>query len=568
MKRNLVLTAAIVSCVFSPELLSAQESVFIEETSRSSSVTVIHEEDVKEDAVPSGSEKTGIPAAEIPDTDSGNSVYIDDEPALNEKAEEKSESSDEPAQKKTVSSRRPKKPDSSQIESSASKTESKGSTYVKDCTDTLNYGLESEISDLIDEFIKNEDMRFVDPIYDLFQSTKNPAVRNKILKYFTKLKDPCLSDFAVDVINDPYDEKKETVDLCFDYVMEVECHEAVGGLVDLVEKEEPEYFNGALRALAELGSNKEAKFLASYLERDDLTAAQRQSLMRALGKMKAIETWDTLSEIVQDNDENSFVRMYAAEALGAMGKTEGEDILIKLFETDDANLRVYVVKGISFFEGKKSDDVILQALKDSQYKVRLEAVASIKKRTMRQAVPSLVYRCKHKDEEKAVKEKCYDAIAYLNTREGNEYLVSILKDRKIADATKAKVSQYLLEYNHAGTDEIIELARSSLKDDKLKNLRYSLGKEFAKYGRSEFAEICGEYIASEDVATQGTGLDIWAKGRYSSLKSVVRELARGAEEENEADSPASRNDPKSKTARPKKPNANAKKAKRILEIGE
>lgn len=451
---------------------------------------------------------------------------------------------------------RPKKHDSSKNYIDRSKD------YEKNCNDILKYGLEGQITELIDELTKNQDNRFVDGIYDLFQETKSVAVKEKILDYFTKLKDPCLASYAVEIINDPYDEKKSIVEKCFKYVSEADIKDANPGLVDLVDKEEDAYFTGALSALGETGGKEEALFLADYLDRDDLNVSQRQALMRVLGRIKAVETWQKISEIAKDENENTFVRMYAAEAIGAMEKPESEDILVELFESNDPNLRTYVIKGISYFNDKKSSDLITQALRDSQYKVRLEAVSAVRKNRIDKAVPFLIFRCKDKDEQKQVKEKCYSVIADLNTSDGNDYLISVLKDKKIGDATKAKVSAALLEYNHAGTKEVIELARSTLKSDIQKNLRYALGKEFAKYDRSEFADICAEYIASDDVATQGTGLDIWAKGRYSSVKSAVEEIAKDAEEEVLTEETEK---PKGYQFGAKKKNANAKKAKRILE---
>ena len=451
---------------------------------------------------------------------------------------------------------RPKKHDSSKNYVDRSKD------YEKKCNDILKYGLEGQITELIDELTKNQDNRFVDGIYDLFQETKSVAVKEKILDYFTKLKDSCLASYAVEIINDPYDEKKSIVEKCFKYVSEADIKDANPGLVDLVDKEEDAYFTGALSALGETGGKEEALFLADYLDRDDLNVSQRQSLMRVLGRIKAVETWQKISEIAKDENENTFVRMYAAEAIGAMEKPESEDILVELFESNDPNLRTYVIKGISYFNDKKSSDLIIQALRDSQYKVRLEAVSAVGKNRIDKAVPFLIFRCKDKDEQKQVQEKCYSVIADLNTSDGNDYLISVLKDKKIGDATKAKVSAALLEYNHAGTKEVIELARSALKSDIQKNLRYALGKEFAKYDRSEFADICAEYIASDDVATQGTGLDIWAKGRYSSVKAVVEEIAKDAEDENLTEE---KEKPKGYQFGVKKKNANAKKAKRILE---
>lgn len=451
---------------------------------------------------------------------------------------------------------RPKKHDSSKNYVDRSKD------YEKKCNDILKYGLEGQITELIDELTKNQDNRFVDGIYDLFQETKSVAVKEKILDYFTKLKDSCLASYAVEIINDPYDEKNSIVEKCFKYVSEADIKDANPGLVDLVDKEEDAYFTGALSALGETGGKEEALFLADYLDRDDLNVSQRQALMRVLGRIKAVETWQKISEIAKDENENTFVRMYAAEAIGAMENPESEDILVELFESNDPNLRTYVIKGISYFNDKKSSDLIIQALRDSQYKVRLEAVSAVGKNRIDKAVPFLIFRCKDKDEQKQVKEKCYSVIADLNTSDGNDYLISVLKDKKIGDATKAKVSAVLLEYNHAGTKEVIELARSALKSDIQKNLRYALGKEFAKYDRSEFADICAEYIASDDVATQGTGLDIWAKGRYSSIKAAVEEIAKDAEEENLTEE---KEKPKGYQFGVKKKNANAKKAKRILE---
>lgn len=461
--------------------------------------------------------------------------------------------------------RRPQKPSPDQLETAVVADENRNTDeYVQKCVDTFKYGLETEISDLIDELTNNGDMRFVDEIYDLFQVTKDPAIKQKVLAYFGKLKDPCLEDFAVTVIDDPYDEKKDTVRSCFTYVSAVDCKEAIPGLIKLIDKEDEDFFDGALSCIGEIGGSKEATFLASYIDRDDLTVAQKQSLMKVLGKIKAIETWDKLSEIAQDDNENSFVRMYAAEAIGAMEKPESEPILLKLYESDDPNFRVYIIKGISHFHDKDADNLIIQALRDSQYKVRFEAVGAVRDRKMVEAVPYLIYRCKDTTEQTNVKDECYKVIALLNTKEGNEYLVSLITNKKLGDSTKAKVAAALLENNNAGTEEILVLAEDTLKSDSKKSLRYALGKEFAKYGRPEYAQVCADYLASKDVATQGTGLDIFAKGKYGTVRSQVEQISKDDEESAAAANEAAVAANKTQFGK-KKANANAKKAKRILE---
>ncbi len=464
---------------------------------------------------------------------------------------ESTDEGDEKSEKKVVKSRagvsdvpdqkRPQKQDKDKID----KLDEQFPDDRKTNADTLKYGMEDDIVELMDKLLKNEDVRFVDEVYDLFEVTKNVTVRDKILEYFTKLEDPCLEDYAVMILNDPYDEKKSTVSAVFKYVQAVKTKEAVPAVLTLLENEEEDYFNNALTTIGDIGGPEEAVYLTEYLDREDLTVAQKQQLVKVLGKIKAVQTYDKLVELAEDTDENTFIRMYSAEAIGSMEKKEAIPVLLKLYEDSDPKLRCYVIKGLSHFpEDDEAKSTILEAIRDAHVTVRLEAVDVCKKNDYKEAVPFLIYRLE-KEKEDSVKKKCYPAIASLNTKEGNEYLVKQITDKKVADTPKSRIAQALLEQNNTGTEEIIELARETLKDDRRKPLRYALGKEFAKYQRNEFAQICKEYIASKDTATQGTGLDIYAKGRYGSVTEDVRSLVISG-------------------AKQTKKNANAEKAEKIL----
>ena len=158
----------------------------------------------------------------------------------------------------------------------------------------------------------------------------------------------------------------------------------------------------------------------------------------------------------------------------------------------------------------------------------------------------LIYRAKN-DPEASVKTACYETIALLNTQTGNDYLIKQITDKKTGDATKIKIVKPLLE-NETGISEIASLALELATDDKRKSTRYAIGKEIAKYKNEQFADVCMAFLNSKDVSTQGTGLDMYAKGRYSKADAFVRELADKA-------------DPEAKSR-----NANAFKAAKILGI--
>ena len=419
--------------------------------------------------------------------------------------------------------KRPRAPDKEKSEKAA--LADKSADSVQEYRDTFRYGVSPEIVSLLQKCIDNDDPRFADDVYDLFHTTRASQVREKIFEYFTHFEDPCLEDYAVEVLDDPYDTKNSTVEAVFRYVSAVKCKEALPAVLALLDTDSDAYFQAALTTLGEIGGPEEAQYLASYIDRDDLTVPQKQALSRVLGKLHAVETWPKLAAIAQNEDENVFVRMYAAEAIGAMQKSESIPILAELYESSDPNLRQYVIKGLAYYpESGEAKAVVVQGIRDEHYKVRLESIAAVKKLKFTEAAPYLIYRAKN-DKEKVVKNACYDALAALGTKDGNAYLIEVVADAKSGDTAKADAAKALAAQGTAGEKEIISLAEATLKDDKRKQLRYALGKLFAQYARAGYADICRDFLLSKDAATVSLGLDMYAKAKYASASSAVASLA-------------------------------------------
>lgn len=418
--------------------------------------------------------------------------------------------------------KRPKPIDSEKAEKAREKDESEKDE--ENFKNTIKYGIPSEISELIEKLIKNDDPRFTEELYDVFQETKNTTIQLQILKYFTKQEDPCLEDFAVELINDPYDAKNDLVKASFEYISSVKTVQAIPAILTLIETENEDYFNDAISTIGEIGGPSEAVFLVEFLDREDLSDSQRQTLMRTCGKMHAVETWDKIVNILEDEDENTYVRMYAAEAIGLMQKEESVPVLIETFSATDPNLRQYVIKGLSHFpENKEAKKTIIQGIRDEHWRVRQEAIKSCKEMENVDAVPFLIYRIKN-DSEKIIKEESIKTVAFLNTNEGNDFLLSQLQDKKVGDGTKKKIIESLLKEKHAGLNEILDLAEQCVKDDKKKDLRYAIGKELAKYENPDFENICLLYLDSKDTTTIGLGLDIYKTNKFHSAQEKMHSL--------------------------------------------
>ncbi len=419
--------------------------------------------------------------------------------------------------------KRPKKPDLQKVQEAESKDDSENS--FSETEKIIKYGTSSEISDVINKIVENDDPRFTEILYDLFQVSKNVDIRSKILEYFTKQKDDCLADYALEILNDPYDYPNKTVENVFRYVSEIELKKACPCIVEILEAGNENYFNAAISVIGKIGGPDEAVYMASYLERDDLILAQRQSLMKTLGQMCAVETWEKLVEIVKDEDENSFVRMYAAEAIGKMKKEESVPILIEHFESSDPNMRQYCLKGLENFpDNPEAVNLVLQATRDEYYKVRIEAIKACKELKLKEAVPYLIYRAE-KDVEKSVQKECYPVIAFLNTNEGNDFLIKRITEKKVSDTDKLLAASALIENGNIGEDEILLLAKEALNDNRRKNLRNELGKLFIKYAKPSYSDICAAYLQSDDVTTVSQGLEMYKKGQFESAKGSVMKVA-------------------------------------------
>lgn len=390
---------------------------------------------------------------------------------------------------------------------------------------TIKYGIPSEISSLLDDLIENEDPRFSEEIYDVFWETKNTTIQEKILNYFTKLNDPCLEDFSVELLNDPYDAKNSLVSSVFKYVQTCKTKVAVPAVINLIESENENYFNDAITTLGEIGGEGEALFLAEYLDREDLSDAQRQSLMRACGKLHALVTWDKMVEILEDDDENAFVRMYAAESLGLMKVEKSVPVLIENYNATDPNLRQYIIKGLANFpDVVEAKSAILQGIRDEHWKVRQESIKTAKEIELKEAVPYLIYRVEN-DSENLIKNESISAIALLNTTEGNDFLVSKITNKKTGNEIKKKSVQELLKNGFAGEKEILDLAKDCVNDDKQKDLRYAVGKELAKYYKSSYDEVCGMFLQSKDTTTVSLGLDMYKNGKPKIAEPYVQLIA-------------------------------------------
>lgn len=396
--------------------------------------------------------------------------------------------------------------------------------------DVLRYGLENEIVELVTELRDKEDTTYNADLESLFSRTRSVAVRESILSMYAALENPAFSSFALEVLADPWDYRNSTVSAVFSYVQKIKPPEASPLVRTILDNESEEFRDQAIRTLGKIGTADDAAYLVDYLqgtiegdERQRLII--RQNVMEALGELKSDAVWDDFVSIAQNEDENIMIRATAVRAIGSIGREGGDDLLAGLFETDDPLLRSAAVSGLSGYSGQVVVDVVLEALKDTHYRVRLEALNAVEKLKIADAAPFVQYRAQT-DPVDAVKAKSIDVLALLGESESIRWMLEQVRNEKTPDKTRMTIIQALMNHDSSSVvNDAVQVAFASLKDDRKKWLRYELGKLFVKQGDPALSDVAEAYIQHKDVATKSLGIEMYNKNRFTNLKGHVESIA-------------------------------------------
>lgn len=396
--------------------------------------------------------------------------------------------------------------------------------------DVLRYGLEPEVVELVQNMQDANDSGYTSELKDLFLKTKSIPVRIRILSLFSAQKNDALKEYSLSLLTDPYDAQKEIVVQVLDYVANLDFKEAAPSVRKILENDNKDFRDNAIKTLGKIGSAEDALYLVNYMD-SEISGDEkqrliiRQNIMAALVDMKAVEIKDKITEIAKNADENVMIRASAITAIGKMGNSDDVPLLSSMYESTDPILRTAAISGLAGINTPDSVAVILESFKDSYYKVRLEALSASDKQNLTEAIPYILYRAKT-DPVDQVKMKAFEVLAKFNDSDSRKWLSSLVSDEKAPDNIRVKAAAVLAEncFDYVFPD-LEKAAMLSLADDKKTTLRYGLGKILAKTESSKTEAIAAAFLASKDTLTKSIGLDLYVKNKYASLGKTVEGIA-------------------------------------------
>lgn len=312
----------------------------------------------------------------------------------------------------------------------------------------------------------------IDTIIDIIEDDDDPELTIHCLKSLVKLDCETGIDYLLKNVNNSNKlTSKFSNDLIIslkgeDFLSEIKENSEIGNK-ELSKEEFLKLVNNLLdddyhirmesvNILGKSGNQRAAKYLVKLINDDD--GEIRLKVIKYLGDLKNLETLDTLIKTLK-HDETA-LRWAAEEAIASFG-IDAIPKIAESLETDDEDLRYYLVAILGEIEDSNSEDLLLKSLNDSDFDVKLKSIESLSKIGTNKSIGPLLNLLNDDNVKmqrnlsysliKICQEKDLDTLEYIlkNDYEGeNKVLVSIItkinkkiqkqKETEKSDETESK----------------------------------------------------------------------------------------------------------------------------------
>lgn len=319
----------------------------------------------------------------------------------------------------------------------------------------LKYGIDSEIISLLGD-LKEEENKVLSPeVAEIYAETVNPDIMTSAVDYFISIEYSEAIATSEKILSNWEDETFSTLTSALRYLAEYPQPDSEDLISNLIDHDNKNLASAALSAIGKCGTEKTSDLLLDFIDDDDYPDDLKPTVIRALGDMKSENAIDTLMDILDDIDEEKSWRWTACEALGKIAHTDALPSIENAMLDKDTYLRSYAVKALTQFEGPEIEDRLIQALRDSFWRVRVSASEALGERKSTKAVGILIYKAR-KDPEKNVKAAAVSALGEIGTAEGFEFLRELYSKTTTPQSVRTSAAEILIEKDLNASIETIK----------------------------------------------------------------------------------------------------------------
>lgn len=320
--------------------------------------------------------------------------------------------------------------------------------------ETLLYGIDSQIIDLLGTLTQEKDTALNGDVEQIFAQSANPQVRQAAVNFLDTVKDWNATTTARKIIANRIQTgstgNDKLITSTIQYLTDAKDTAALPQISQLVQDQSQAVAFEALVSIGKIGSAPQAESLLKDLQDPQFPSALKPQVVLALGDLKSEAAVPELTKIFKNQDQQAVMRRYACYALGKIGDPASIPVIKEAFSESDTYLRAYAVSAIANYNGAEVDSLLIQALKDSFWRVRVNAAESLGKKKVVSAIPILEYKARY-DPEAVVQRTALSALGEIDTPETMAFLRKVFSNSLIDPALRTVAVDQLISKDLSGS---------------------------------------------------------------------------------------------------------------------
>lgn len=377
---------------------------------------------------------------------------------------------------------KPKAPTPSRAAKAAKKKES----VHKIRKDTLLYGINSQVISLLGTLEREKDTSLDSEVVTVLKQSADTKVQRAALHFLDTVKDWNATATARKIISDRIQTgatgNGKLVTTAIQYLSDAKDSSALPTIEKLAKDQNATVAFEALSAIGKMGTSKQAAKLLKDLKDPNYPQKLKPQVILALGKLKYTAAVPELTKILKNHDQQLVMREYSCAALGEIGDPKSISAVKAAYSSTNDYLRAYAVSSIGYFKGKEVNALLIQALKDSFWRVRVNAAKSLGKKQAAEALPILEYKARY-DPQIVVRRAAINAIGQVDDPKGFSFLRSVFSN-SLVDASLREVA-------------VTQLVKKDLKGS-LKTIETFIRKGWSKPHAPVFDYVCKQLSQAKD----------------------------------------------------------------------
>lgn len=339
---------------------------------------------------------------------------------------------------------------------------------------TIKYGIDSQILELISQLKEQKNEDYLPELEELFTTTSNTNIKASVVGLFDALENDGIVDKAFEQLKNYDDLESDFVLDLIHYIDEYQTDSISAVLFEMLDDPRTEVASAALKALGISEREQYAQKLLELYEDQLFRDALKAPLITALGELGDPEAVEMLDRIVSDQDQSKSLRWRACLALGKIGGDKAFESVSQLLNDDDPILRSYAVSALGYFDQSGTVDILIDALRDGMWRVRVQAAEALGRRQATEALDILKYKAEYDPDIRNVRLTAVRAIGKLESREGYNFLRELYSSQKTPAGLRTASIEILVEEDlNNSLDVINEVFEEEWGKDKSSILDYT-----------------------------------------------------------------------------------------------